>query len=59
MTTERKFFATVEKYECNIEEETDRINGIGYDNYIDKATGKEIGFIAYCDGRATTYTLND
>ena len=59
MTTKRKFFATVEKYEYEIEEESDRINGVGYDNYMDKATGREIGFISYCDGKKTTYTLNN
>ncbi len=57
--TMREFFAHVEQFDYDIEEETDRVNGCSYDNYVDRKTGKEVGFISYMMGEDPTHTIRN
>lgn len=43
--TLQHFFSEVRKYDYEVVEETD--NEHSYDSYVDKATGREIGYIEF------------
>jgi len=55
--TKQAFLAEIDKYDFTTEKDGDTTNGYQHENYIDRATGREIGFVSYHAWKETTYHL--
>ena len=55
--TMSEFFAEVAPIDHAIEDCTDQTDGTSRDSYTERATGREIGFVKFSEGREPTYHL--